>query len=507
MGKQPAENCFHLPCMGNGRIKASVRNHVLCVKNGDNYTAVCANEENSILDALRSAGFAAVEAPCGGRGVCGKCAVRIKGSVRNLDTDEVSFVDGTVSACRNALAGDCELWLVSGEGMNIVSGGRDKIRGGGEGLGLAVDLGTTTVVMALYDLSSGKRIAEKSAENAQRTFGADVISRIEHCRNGNAGALFDCLGNQLSEMAEEFGPLKKVFLVGNTVMEHFAARLDPSPIAVPPFTPQSIFGEHKTIGGTDVYFARCVSAYVGGDVLAGMLACNLQNEEKTVLSVDIGTNGEIVLGNKDGFTCCATAAGPAFEGAEIECGMSAKAGAIDSVRIENGKITAHVIGGGKAKGICGSGLIDAVAAMLELGIIGKSGRFIKGFTELGGKKVFMLADGVYLSVQDIRRLQLAKAAIRAGIDTLLDGNEAREIIVAGGFGNYINSESAVKIGLLPDFGAEKIRQAGNAAAIGAALLLEPDNENVLCQLAEKCRYVDLSSSEEFSENYIKSLNF
>ena len=483
-----------------------MKNYTLSVKNGGEITAICADAENSILDALRGADIAAVTAPCGGRGVCGKCAVGVKGRVREISSGEISDIDGTVPSCRYAPAGDCEIILNEND-LTIAPAEKAKLSGGGNGRALAIDIGTTTIAMGLYDLSSGECITEKSAPNKQSAFGADVISRIEHCRKGNADALYDCLFNQLSEMCGDMRNIKKAAVVGNTVMEHFAARLDPSPIAVPPFTPQSLFGEHKTIGGTDVYFTRCVSAYVGGDVLAGMLACNLQNEEKTVLYVDIGTNGEIVLGNKDGFTCCATAAGPAFEGAEIECGMSAKDGAIDSVRIENGKITAHVIGGGKAKGICGSGLIDAVAAMLELGIIGKSGRFIKGFTELGGKKVFMLADGVYLSVQDIRRLQLAKAAIRAGIDTLLDGNEAREIIVAGGFGNYINSESAVKIGLLPDFGAEKIRQAGNAAAIGAALLLEPDNENVLCQLAEKCRYVDLSSSEEFSENYIKSLNF
>ena len=261
------------------------------------------------------------------------------------------------------------------------------------------------------------------------------------------------------------------------------------------------------INGADVYFAKCVSAYVGGDILSGMLACNLQNERDTVLYVDIGTNGEIVLGNCDGFFCCATAAGPAFEGAEIECGMSAEAGAIDAVWSENGEFRIHVIGDCKAIGICGSGLIDAVAVMLNEKIIGKSGRFLKGCAELNGVKAFKLSDKVYITAHDIHKVQLAKAAIRAGIETLAGKTHIDKLIIAGGFGRSINIENAVKIGLLPDFCAEKIRQVGNAAALGAALLLEPDNETILDELAEKCTYVDLSSSDEFSENYIKNLNF
>lgn len=483
-----------------------MKNYILSVKNGGDYTAVCANEENSILSALRSAGFAAIEAPCGGRGVCGKCAVTVKGLVRNIETGEVLRADGAILSCRFSPAGDCEITLGKGK-MSIAAAENVSLSGFDLGFGLAVDIGTTTIAMSLYDLATGKCTAQKCAVNSQRAFGADVISRIEYCRKNGAEALYSCLDKQLREMASDMPELSKISVVGNTVMEHFAARLDPVPLAVPPFTPQSLFGEHAEQDGTDVYLSKCVSAYVGGDVLAGMLACNLHEEESTVLYVDIGTNGEIVLGNRDGFTCCATAAGPAFEGAEIECGMSAAEGAIDAVWVKDGKLFTHVIGGGKAKGICGSGLIDAIAVLLDNGFIGKSGRLIKGYTEINGTKAFALCDGVYLTAHDIRKLQLAKAAIRAGIETLLKEKCVSELIVAGGFGRYINIENAVKVGLLPENCAKKIRQVGNAAALGAALLLEPDNELILNSLAEKCDYVDLSSSAEFSENYIKYLNF
>lgn len=489
-----------------------MKNYSLSVKGGGEITAICANDENSILDALRSANIAAVGAPCGGRGLCGKCAIHAKGRVRSLETGEVSDVDGTILSCRYAPAGDCEIELSESE-LNIALGDKVKLHGETGGLGLALDIGTTTIAAAVYDLESGECIAEKSAKNSQCAFGADVISRIEHCRKGNAEALYACLGTQLSKILSDFGKIKKAVIVGNTVMEHFAARLDPTSLAIPPFTPQTLFGEHKTYKNTDVYFARCVSAYVGGDILAGMLACKLQNEAETVLYVDIGTNGEIVLGNKDGFNCCATAAGPAFEGAEIECGMNASNGAIDSVWLENGKIIVHVIGECEAKGICGSGLIDAVAVMLNEKIIGKSGRFSNNenyadrLIEKDGVKAFRLSENVYLSAHDIRKVQLAKAAIYAGIETITDGKEISKLIVAGGFGRYINVENAVRIGLLPDFCVEKIRQVGNAAASGAALLLEPDNKKILNSLAEKCRYTDLSSSAVFSENYIKNLNF
>ena len=490
----------------------------LTVHRGEESFTLCADGEKSILESLGTAH--SPDSPCGGRGVCGKCGVELKGLLRSFEDGEIVAAEGRVLACRYAPAGDCEIWLEGKIEAEIETAECAKIIGGGEGLGLAIDVGTTTVAAALYDLKSGECLAEKSEFNAQRIFGADVISRMEHCRKGRFSELCGLTQNQLAALAENPDEIKKVTVAGNTVMLHLAAGLDPSGLAVPPFTPQSLFGntaKSPLWKNAELYYSRCVSSYVGGDVTAGMLYCGMQNAEGTQLYVDIGTNGEIAMGNKDGYVTCATAAGPAFEGAEIECGMNACEGAVDSVRAENGDIVAHVMGGGEAKGICGSGLIDAVAVLLELGLISKSGRLLdkakapenlqSRFTEIEGVRAFVIRDGVYVTLHDIHKIQLAKAAIRAGIETLTGEAEITRLTVAGGFGKHINVKNAIRIGLLPDLTEEKICQAGNAAAKGAALLLNDGEREKLRTLAEKCSYIDLSTAKEFSEKYIKNLNF
>lgn len=488
---------------------------MLCVHLGDQAVRVSADSEKTIWESLKAAGLS-VNAPCAGRGVCGKCLVRCRGLLRFSGDIAARFCDETVQACRSYPAGDCELWPESGD-MSILSGEAIKIQGGGEGKGLALDLGTTTVAAAIYDLASGECLRLLTEPNAQRIFGADVVSRMECCRKGELSKMLDVTEKQLAGLTagEE---ISRVSVVGNTVMEHLAAGLDPSSIAVPPFAPQSLFGEKiksHIWDSADVYLARCVSGYVGGDVLAGLLACGLHNSNTTQLYVDIGTNGEIAVGDKNGYTTCATAAGPAFEGAEIECGMSALPGAVDRVWAENGEIFCHVIGEGEAKGLCGSGIIDAVALLLDLKLIGKSGRFIakekapenlrERFCVQAGGRAFLLTDTVYITQKDIRRVQLAKAAIRAGIETVSAGKEIDRITVAGGFGRYIDIRSAVRIGLLPE--GMRMEQAGNAAATGAALLLREEARTELEKFAEKCSYLDLSTSAEFSQRFIRELDF
>lgn len=485
---------------------------------GDETVTLCADGEKSILESLGTTH--APESPCGGRGICGKCSVELKGLLRSFDSGEIAEINGRVSACRFAPAGDCEIWLNRQSKVRIETAEKLKISGGGEGLGLAIDLGTTTVAAAVYDLPTGECLAEKSELNAQRIFGADVLSRIEHCRKGQLEEICRVTEKQLSSLTEENEKISRVSIVGNTVMEHLAAGLNPTYMAIPPFTPKSLFGECARSDiwpNAEVYFARCVSAYVGGDIAAGMLACGLENAEGLQLYVDIGTNGEIAMGNRHGYKTCATAAGPAFEGAEIECGMNAAEGAIDAVWAENGEIFAHVIGEGKAKGICGSGLIDAAAMLLDLGLLGRNGRLISvdkapenlksRFTEREGVRAFLLCDEVYVTQHDIRKIQLAKAAIRAGIETLMKNEEISMLTVAGGFGKHLNVRNAMRIGLIPHIPEEKVRQVGNAAAKGAALLLEDAAEEKLRAFADSFEYVDLSSAKEFSEKYISYLNF
>ena len=498
--------------------------------------------EDSFLTALRDAGFTEPETPCGGKGTCHKCRVFVTGGVRSLSTGETRAVaDEELLACRFAPAGDCTLRLHSSSGeMRVVTGGLAAIGGGGEGLGLAVDIGTTTVAAFLYALDTGLRLTEAGARNAQRGYGADVISRITCC--GEAGKLpelRDAIRTQVTSLARtmcqsrgrELSEIRRVSIAGNTVMEHLFDGLDPTQIGVAPFRPASLFGDSRAAKSclpdfrpdAGVYLCPCVAGYVGGDVTAGLLASGGADAEGLWLYIDIGTNGEMALGNKDGFVCCATAAGPAFEGAEITCGMGGAPGAIDRVRAEGGDVSVHVIGEeGKALGVCGSGLIDAVAAMLELEVVTEAGRLLSADDIPGpagarifrekDRQAFRLRDGVYIAAQDIREIQLAKAAIRAGAETLLElrgvaAADITELVIAGGFGAYMDKYSALRIGLLPQVSPERIRHVGNSAGAGAALTLTPEGRRALEEFAQRCSYLELSSSRAFSEHFMDYMAF
>lgn len=496
--------------------------------------------ENSFLTALRDAGFTEPETPCGGKGTCHKCRIIVTGAVRSLSKGEThDAADEELLACCFAPAGDCTLRLRSAAGeMRVVTGGLAFIGGGGAGLGLAVDIGTTTVAAFLYELSAGLRLAETGARNAQRTYGADVISRITCCGEGKLPELREAIRAQIASLAQTMcqsrgralSELRRVSIAGNTVMEHLFDGLDPTPIGVAPFRPASLFGDDRAAqsclpgfpSDANVYLCPCVAGYVGGDVTAGLLASGGAEAGGLWLYIDVGTNGEMALGNRDGFVCCATAAGPAFEGAEITCGMGGASGAIDRVRAEGGDVSVHVIGDGEALGICGSGLIDAVAVMLELEAVTEAGRLLPAgdvpgpaggriFTEKG-QNAFRLRDGVFVAAQDIREIQLAKAAIRAGAETLLElrgvtAADITELVIAGGFGAFMDKYSALRIGLLPRVPPERIRHVGNSAGAGAALALTPEGRRALEEFTKRCSYLELSSSRAFSEHFMDYMAF
>lgn len=483
---------------------------------------------SSILKALRAGGINRPDAPCGGTGKCGKCRITVTGAVRELSTGRIFSLDGErISACRFAPAGDIIADAEEEQSIIAVGSQSENIAGGGTGLGLAADIGTTTVVSRLYALTDGGLLAERRAPNAQRFSGADVMSRIEYCRKGGLGELAEAIRGQLAAMAEDMcaqcgaavGDISAVSVAGNTVMEHIAAGEDPSQIAVPPYRAKELFG--RTVGGA--YLAPCVSGYVGGDITAGLASCAALTEEGLVLYVDIGTNGEMALGNKDGFVCCAAAAGPAFEGAEISCGISGVPGAIDKITVSNGDIAVHTIGGAKPVGICGSGLADAVNALLRLGVITRRGSIQKRerlsaklakrlITTDTGENAVLLADGVCLTAKDIRQYQLAKAAIRAGVDTLLAscGRTAADItalIIAGGFGSKLDTASVFATGLLPEMPDARIYQVGNASLAGASAALTEKGRADAAACAAKMKYTELSTDALFSERFLKSLNF
>ncbi len=417
-------------------------------------------------------------------------------------------------------------------------------------LGVAVDLGTTTIVGSLVDMLTGKILALAARTNPQSTYGADVISRVNYSISepGGLGKLQTTVIKAINEIIEElcetsgakFREIYEMSLAGNTIMNHLFLGVNPQYIAEAPYIPayrksQKFMAEELGIAilpRGPVTTLPNISGYVGGDITGFILACDLNKRDKITLGIDIGTNGEIVLGSKDRLICCSTAAGPAFEGGQISCGMRAMEGALDKFFIDEEQIFYHVIGDVEAKGICGTGLIDAIAEMRRVGIIDETGRIIAptqfdGAEWLRNRIVandknydFILAseaDGakqlLKLKQQDVRELQLAKGAVAAGIEILMKDlgigiSDIEEILIAGAFGSYLNKYNALQIGLLPDISADKIKFVGNAASMGAKkFLLSKNVRKEAGELIKTTQYLELSARLDFQEIFAEKLFF
>lgn len=485
----------------------------ITLSSGQEQTYINASGSKTILEAVRGSGEH-IDAPCGGNGTCRQCSITVSGLCRDRSGKVRLYDNEEVLSCCLYPAGDLIVSSEAAVNSKVLTDETD-IPSGGEGLGLAVDIGTTTVAAYLYDLKSGKCIAKKGEMNRQRAYGSDVISRIRHASNETGLAeLRDLIRKQLSDMAAAMCPdtqkIRYVSIAANTVMEHLLAGLSPEGIGVAPFTPMSLFGNEydaaEFIPGlasdAKIYLCPAVAGYVGGDITAGLLSTGVYKGEKSILFIDIGTNGEMALGNRDAFLCCATAAGPAFEGAETECGSPARDGAIDTVYPD---LSFHVIGDTESESICGSGIIDAIAALLCNEIVDETGR-------MEDAERYNFSDKVYISAKDIRKIQLAKAAIRAGIETLLSRSgksykDIESVLIAGGFGAYMKIPSACAIGLLPPQLMDKTLHVGNSAGKGAALALTPEGRVLLREISEKCSYEELSSSALFNGKYVDAMMF
>lgn len=476
----------------------------------------------TLLAVLQRAGIP-VSAPCGGQGRCGKCRVRL---LQNGKSREVL-------ACQCVVENDCTLEAETLAGGAILAGGKSTptaVQSGRGGLGAALDLGTTTVALELFDMQSGESRGTAVDWNALAPYGADVISRAQYCMEhpDGAGQLHGILRRQTEAMLQGLGikpeVLRELFVAGNTVMQHLYAGLDPSPIARAPFTPPTLFPTGVMEDG--VACAPCVAGYVGGDITAGLLASGLYDRPGVHLFLDIGTNGEMALGGRDGFLCCAVASGPAFEGAGIACGMPGLAGAVSHVRWDSDAPVFEVIGGGEARGLCGSGLIDLLAVLCQKRLITGGGLLLgpedapEAYARYLGEDekdngIFYLTDDqrVFLTASDVRQLQLAKAAVAAGIRVLLKKSGLRleqiaSVTLAGGFGSYLDVQSAAAIGMLPAELAGKTRVLGNTSLAGARLaLLDPEARGRLRDIQGACRYVELSGDRDFNEEYTDQLAF
>lgn len=494
----------------------------------------------TILEALASHGFPQ-DAPCGGNGKCKKCLVRASGALSPRAPSESELPDGFRLACMAKILGDAAVSFERKTGAAIETTGVSSLASPdrGEGYAAACDIGTTTVVCHLTRLSDGKRLSSRGEMNTQRTFGADVISRIqasfdeksnEEMHERVVGQIEGMMLSMCSELGIAHEEIKLVTVAGNTTMELLFAGIAPTSLAALPFEPPTLFGEDipspfRFFPSARVYIFPAAAGFVGGDTTAAILASGMQKKESISLLLDIGTNGEIALGNKDGLWVCAAAAGPAFEGADISAGMASLPGAISVVMIEEGDVVCDVIGNVPATGICGSGLIDALACMLKLGNVDETGRLLppdeceeeaaKFALEDEDEKVsFALGKTrITITAEDVRKLQLAKAAIRAGIETLLStrgvsADDVDTLYIAGGFGCHIDLRSAAAIGLIPPSLLSKAKFLGNGAGEGAAMVsysasAESDTEAI----RPLYHYVDLSTSPVWNDLYIEHMMF
>ncbi|MEA4853510.1 MAG: ASKHA domain-containing protein [Christensenella sp.] len=400
-----------------------------------------------------------------------------------------------------------------------------------DGYGIAVDLGTTTIVMYLYNLGDGSFRAVAARPNYQAAAGADVITRIQYCIEHEAGLekLHTMVVNELSEMMDEVcmqagigkDRLSAAVIVGNTTMMHLLCSLSPVSMGKLPFQPLSKFGETISMCSLGscfpeipCYLAPCFSAFVGGDISAALVAVGMQDTNEICMLLDIGTNGEIALGNGAFVYTTSTAAGPAFEGAHIACGMSGVTGAVSGVTLLDNKLSLEVIGDGEAKGICGSGLLDAIACFRTLGLIDETGRIIETMSPYmarnEGETCLRLSEKVFITQQDIREVQMAKAAIAAGTLALLKSAKMKPediscVYIAGGFGNYMKVKSAQQIGLLPQkLGG--IVSAGNAAGSGAVMaLLDNCYQEQMEHICRIGRHIELGHNPYFMEKYVEGM--
>jgi uncharacterized 2Fe-2S/4Fe-4S cluster protein (DUF4445 family) len=419
--------------------------------------------------------------------------------------------------------------------------------------GLAIDLGTTTVVATLLDLTTGTPAAVASMLNRQQPFGGDVITRISATMldpealgrlTQAARATVAALAAEVcAEAGVDGDQVYEVALAGNATMTALVLGIDPEPLGVAPFimsthTPPEVLAAELGLPvhpGARAYVFPALGAYVGGDIVAGMLASGMDRDRRLRLFIDVGTNCEIVLGDSSRLLATAAPAGPAFEGASIRCGMRAADGAIEVVKISDDDVQLQVIGDVEPLGLCGSGLVDAVAALVEAGLVDGSGRLMSAsdarsylpgladrLVEVAGERVFVLhwrhapgdaTDTVYLSQRDIRELQFAKAAIATGWRLLVEElgigpGDIQQVLLAGSFGSYLSPASAVRIGLVPKVPVLRIVSAGNVAGEGAKLaLLSVREREGARRLLEEVRYVELSDREDFNDLFVDLLAF
>ena len=463
--------------------------------------------ENSILPAFQGEnlrelliknGFY-INSPCGGNGTCGKCTVTVNGE--------------RVKSCGYSISSDISVVIPQNEEIFSSSGLSEAVKNADDkdNVVLCLDIGTSTLALAMVSKADGKALKVVTKTNAQRVFGADIISRIDYCKKNSVAPLKDALINQINNMLEEIDASKPcpLFVSGNTCMLHFFFGKDASSLGVYPYTP--VFLEGQAFSGealglknvTEVISLPCISAFVGADLTAGLSFIEKPKDNKYNILVDLGTNAEILLFSKDKLLCTSAAAGPCFEGGNISCGMSASDGAIYSFSIdENGNKEYKTIGNSSPEGICGTGLFDIVAELLKENIIDETGYM--------SREDFKITENVSFSQKDVRQFQLAKSAVRSALTTLMkleniSFDDIEALYISGGFSQELNINNAIFTGLLPKEAEEKIKTLNNTSLSGT-VKFTLDGKNPLDEF-KIIEYVDLSANPDFSESFINNMDF
>ncbi len=409
------------------------------------------------------------------------------------------------------------------------------------GFGVAIDIGTTTIVCYFLDLQSGIQIGSRSTLNPQIMFGEDVVSRLTHVLRDVNGKkdlqvrlwsrITDLIESFFDDRSIDYRDLRRVAVVGNTAMHHLALGLDVKSLALSPYIP-TMKESYQTSGDrlgltsfaeTDFYIAPNIAGYVGSDALGFILSQGIHEKTQFTVAIDVGTNGEIVAAKNKRLVCCSAAAGPAFEGARITQGMRAQDGAIEYVKIDSPDEPPEisVIGSRTPEGFCGSAILDVVSELRKVGLLDKTGRLLEGeriveLEDYGRSYLVRTVEetksnrSVFLTQKDIRQVQLAKAAIRAGVEILaaymmVPSVQIETLYLAGAFGNYLRPESALRIGLLPPIDLDRIQPVGNAAGEGAKLiLLSSRMRKEMEQIAAAAEYIELASTPEFETLFYRA---
>lgn len=487
-------------------------------------------EGNTVLDVLQQGGIKSFTAPCGGKGTCKKCTVFVQ-------CDDFS---GTRLACMVAAKDQMNIEIAPEVRSSIAEEWEGDVyqpTTGQSGYAVACDIGTTSVVCRLFDLKTGEPLSGISGSSSQRIFGGDVLSRLKAAEEGHAKQIHEMIVQQVSFFIEELcrkeeiqkEEIKRITVAGNTIMMHFFAGLDPSEISTAPFQPLSLFG--KTMNGSeigldfkgDVFICPAVSGFIGSDVTCGILESGMHKSEEKMLIIDLGTNTEIIMGNREKMVSCAVDGGAVFKASLLEHGMIAANGAISGIKYEDGELVLEVLGNGAPIGICGSGYIDALGILFREEVLDELGHIVdpeetdsplaKYIGTEEGRNVFYLTEDkkVFLSQEDISKFMLAKAAIYAAIRILSKETDTRlsdlgKLVLGGAFGTFAHRSNAAILGIIPKECKGKTMKSGNIVLAGAssAALSETAREELL-GIQKRVQVIDLPTHPMFNDAFMDGM--